>query len=418
MPNKEEYCPPLTASFVKKVREPGTYAHGKFGLYLRVRAKGAKSYVVIAKAKGSRTTVTATIGSTKSYPLKLAERAAEKLYHQIREGASPARDRKKRKEEEEKRQREEAAKNELTLEAAFQLFLQFTNTKGTTKRLYEVEIRKHLSDWLSRPMLAITENDVLERHRQLNERPGVATLTMHALSSVFTLCQTHPKTKALITANPVQILSKMKAWATLEPRRSAIQKKELPAWWRTVSSLEDDTLRDCLQLLLLTGLRKNTLCRLQWSHVTMGEGEGKLEIPAEIDKEGRRWTLPLGRKATEILKARKDASQSNFILPGTRTRKFFNCRKELCDKVASKSGVHFTPHSLRHTFLTHAGLSCPELAAKRLAGHSTRGNVIFFHYFEPEFGELQAAMQNVEDSILKAAEVVEQEICRLEFSRR
>lgn len=401
------FKPPLTASFVRDCATKGTYPHGEYGLYLRVRSATSKTYVVIAKPRNSRKSVTATIGSFKAVTLTEAKEHAKRYYTEIRDGVNPAEERRAKRAAEEASKKKESALHSLRLGTALNLYKETATTKANTKVYYEVEIRKHLVDWLETPLPDIKEEEILKRHQDLKEKRsvGVATLTMRALSSLFTFCMLHPDTKEHVNKNPVRVLADLKQYGRPAVRHTMLPTRRI-ADWANVVDKQDSDLRDFLWLLLLTGLRKNTLAHLHWEHFDFEEGV--LNIPHELDKGKRDWSLPLGEEAVRILKDRwhhRNSDSHTAIFPGRRSLSYFNCRPELYKPVADACGIKSTPHSLRRTFLTHAGNICPGMVAQRLIGHNAASNVAMFNYYRPENSDLRGWVQRVEDSILNAANV-------------
>ena len=77
------------------------------------------------------------------------------------------------------------------------------------------------------------------------------------------------------------------------------------------------------------------------------------------------------------------------------------------DRVVRESGVEFSLHDLRRTFITIAeGLDIPAYALKRLLSHKMRNDVAA-GYIITDVERLRAPMQKVTDYILKCVGIKE-----------
>ena len=62
--------------------------------------------------------------------------------------------------------------------------------------------------------------------------------------------------RSLIAENPVKRISQTRAWFRVERRQTVVKAHGLQAWFAGVMSLDSETLRDYLLLMVLTGLRR------------------------------------------------------------------------------------------------------------------------------------------------------------------
>jgi len=80
-------------------------------------------------------------------------------------------------------------------------------------------------------------------------------------------------------------------------------------------------------------------------------------------------------------------------------------RKQI-DKVVASSGIHFTVHDLRRTFITIAeSLDIPAYALKRLLNHKMHNDVTA-GYIVSDVERLRKPMQKITDFMLKRMGVV------------
>ena len=104
--------------------------------------------------------------------------------------------------------------------------------------------------------------------------------------------------------------------------------------------------------LLLTGLRFGKTRKLKWSHVDF---ENKLLIvPRELTNSDREHRLPLSDFLAELLKKRYlHRKYSEWGFQSSRLKdKHLGGGVGIVRRVRAKSGILFTFHDLRRTFLT------------------------------------------------------------------
>jgi integrase len=201
----------------------------------------------------------------------------------------------------------------------------------------------------------------------------------------------------------------------VERRRTLIKKSELPAWFGAVEQLRgegdptSETIADYLRVLLLTGLRRSEGMNLQWSDVDFVDRT--LTITDTKNREP--LILPLSEFLYDLLKRRKKAMEegdeekkSSYVFPGSTGGRIVEPRKQLF-KVIEWSGVPFTLHDLRRTFITIAeSLELSQYAIKHLVNHKIPNDVTAgYIVMDPE--RLRPAMEKITNAILIAADRLE-----------
>src|SRR5262245_54753512 len=120
------------------------------------------------------------------------------------------------------------------------------------------------------------------RHRELTAlSPAEANREMRYLRALFVFASDYRdgNGEPVIPDNPVRRLSVKRLWNRVERRTRYIEPEQLRDWWNAVQSLKNkpqypsrEVRRDYLQLLLLTGLRRNEALCLRWEHVNLTRG--------------------------------------------------------------------------------------------------------------------------------------------------
>ena len=136
---------------------------------------------------------------------------------------------------------------------------------------------------------------------------------------------------------------------------------------------EPEHSRDFLLMALFTGMRRGELMALRWENVDLKART--LHLPKT--KNGDPLNLPLSTFLSELLAerfARADASP--YVFPGPGRDGHLVETKKFLLRVSTGSGVSFTLHDLRRTFITIAeSLDVPYYALKRLLNHRANGDV-------------------------------------------
>lgn len=208
--------------------------------------------------------------------------------------------------------------------------------------------------------------------------------------------------KSLVTENPVRRLSQTRAWYRIERRQSYIKSHELKAWYAGLQTTQNEVLRDYLLLILLTGLRRQEAATLKWSDVDLSAKSFTLVKT----KNNETHTLPLSDFIYNLLLNRKKNQVNDYVFPGAGAAGHIIEPRKLMAQVTKSSGVHFTVHDLRRTFITIAeSLDIPAYALKRLMNHKM-SNDVTAGYIIVDVERLRKPMQLITGYILKCMEVI------------
>ncbi len=157
-----------------------------------------------------------------------------------------------------------------------------------------------------------------------------------------------------------------------------------------------EVVRDYLLLLLFTGLRRQEAARLRWQDVDFEDRT--LTVP--VTKNDTPLTLPLSSFVHDLLARRKARATSEHVFPGNGAAGHLVEPRKQMAKVRAESGVEFTLHDLRRSFITLAeGLDVSAYALKRLVNHKMSGDVTA-GYIVHDVERLRGPMQKVTDHLL------------------
>jgi integrase len=280
--------------------------------------------------------------------------------------------------------------------------------KALTARDYVKLMGKQFADWRTKPIAAITRDMVETRHRELTaSSPAVANRGMRYLRALFAFASDYRDSNGepVIPDNPVRRLSAKRLWNRVERRTRYIEPEQLSGWWNAVQNLTNkpqypsrEVLRDYLLLLLFTGLRRNEALCLRWSNVDLSRGT----LCAVDTKNRSDHSLPMGSYLWDLMRARRRASDSDWVFANPLTGKRITDPRRQIVNVVKKSSVPFSPHDLRRTFasiVSRLGDRLSYYTTERLLNHRTSD--VTQGYIQFDLEQLRSAMQAVEDFVLE-----------------
>lgn len=387
----------LTKAFVEKI--PFEQAGQRFyrdadlkGFGLRA-GKTMKVYFAESKLHGK--TIRKTIARHNVITIDEARTRAKKILADISEGKNP-------------HDVEKARKAKLvTLAEVLESYLELrTNLKKSSVQDYRQTMTAYLGDWMNKPIVEITKDMVEARFRKLSKfSPSRANKTMRNLRAILNYAIVKYEDnngESFLRQNPVNRLTQLRAWHREERRSTLIKHYDLAPWYKAVMNLTNDSIapnrevvRDFLLLLLFTGLRRSEAAKLTWNRVDLKD---RTMIITDT-KNHTDHTLPLTDFLYDLLYRRKAEAQTQYVFPNeTNTGHLVDPKKQI-KNVVLESGVKFTCHDLRRTFITIAeSLDISMYALKRLLNHKM-SNDVTAGYIITDVERLRVPMQKITDFI-------------------
>lgn len=365
------------------------------GLVLSVTPNGCKSFLVYKKVQGKPQRI--TLGRFPNLTIEQARKEAQKIIGLVATGHNPIAEKK------------EQQARALTLLEVFEDYLGARrNLKPSTVKDYRRALREVFLDWQDKHLIKITKDMVSKRHETFgaNHSRARANTAMRVLRAIFNFAAGEyedAKGKALFPENPVIRLSHLRAWYRIERRQSVIKTHELPVWFKSVMELGEDrhnskarTVRDYLLLILFTGLRRTEAAHLSWKQIDF---QAKSLMITET-KNHRVHVLPLSNFLFDLLLERRTMIHSDFVFPGEGSTGYFAEPRKQMKKIIDATGIDFTLHDLRRTFITIAeSLDIPAYALKKLLNHRMEHDVTA-GYIIIDVERLRKPMQMIADYLL------------------
>jgi integrase len=200
--------------------------------------------------------------------------------------------------------------------------------------------------------------DRLEREEGLRHQVNRCRETLRAIFA-------YAIERELVTVNPMVGVSKRKVET---PRERTLTADELIALWQAIEKLPELS-RAFFRVVLLTGARRNEVGRISWSELDLDAGLWRL--PAERNKSGRAFEIPLTPTVIETLRALPRIGPMVFALDGKRPMTLH----QLIERVRRDAGLlDVRLHDLRRTLRTGlAELGVNFEVAERVLNHAMPG---------------------------------------------
>jgi len=388
----------ITNSFVERAELP---AQGQLiyrdqtlkGFGLRVTSGGVKAFIL--EKRINRRVRRIKVGRYPELTAEQARKQAQILLGAIACGRDPI------------RERRELEVSTKSLREVYREFLAVRQLKPSTKRDYDRAMDDAFRAWGDFPIHRISQDMVLDRYETLCIRgKTAASRHMRFLRALFNFAQSRyvdESNNPILGNNPVQVLTKLKAWHRPSRRRSYIPDNQLTIWFESVHSLAQQgdsefmrTAMDYLQFLLLTGLRREEAARLTWDRVDLEEAT----FLVTDTKNHHDHALPLSDFLANLLAESQGVSSSEYVFPGTGPRGHLVNAYKPVQRVRQMSGVEFCLHDLRRTYATAAdALDLSSRVLKRLLNHRLPSDVTD-GYIVTDVHRLRQPMQQITNYLL------------------
>ncbi|MDB2619839.1 tyrosine-type recombinase/integrase [Litoricolaceae bacterium] len=376
------------------------------GLKIKPQPSGAV-YVLKAKQRGTRRTVTITYGKVANLSVREVRRWAKRDLALLSQGINP------------NTHKKAVAEGEKTLADALNEFLMSRSIKDSTRQSYEQTIRRNLKDWLNRPITEITQQMIIARYHKIKDDvakrkkqkqlanpsgEGEAQKAMRSLSSVLGFFEEdilQDGTRLLPLGNPCRVLKakgirkplkKREGYLTLKQRldlRDSLSRASHPEWQNKPFTNQQAIF---VMVLLLSGLRKDEARLLRWEHISFDDRT--ITIPET--KNGKAHVLPMTSKMRGLLEQVQNDSEWVFESPRLKGKPASMSR--VVERVSEDLGTNFTHHDIRRTvatLLAERGLSSDQIGI--LLNHANKGQTQ--DYIQRTIQQIIPIMENIEHDL-------------------
>lgn len=307
------------------------------------------------------------------------------------------------------------ARSEVTLQYAFDAYLEFRKGKLAKQTVYEYTraIDGPLSDWKNKPIVAISRNMVSNRHTKLTEKGGrklksgvqesgkaYANNIMRYLHAILKFAQGKFENEAgesLLVSNPVDKITQLRQWHSIPRRQTIIPFNKLGVWYSGVREMKKRVVADYLVFTMFNGLRRRESASLAWAAVHF---DTKLFTIFET-KNKRQLVLPMSDFIFKLLARRYAERVPNavYVFPGKFPGTHLKDIRRVTEKLIEHTGISHTIHDLRRVFSSNASGLVTGYELKTFLNHKNTADVTA-GYIVNEVERLRPAMEKISRRLL------------------
>lgn len=386
------------------------------GLGLRVTASGAKSYIFQTEIHGK--TLRLTIGDQRAWSISDAQAEAARLKVKTDQGIDPrqeAAEEKAAKQAAEKTKKAQEARETVTVANAWNEYIEAMQLTWGKLHLHDHMRamqsggeKRARSNKLTEPgtlasladvrLVYLTNGKLISWAKvEGTKRPARARNARTLLGTFLNWCISHPIYGQIITTNPAQSKEIKKYLGKPAAKNDALQREQLPAWFKAIKQIQNPVISAYLQALLITGARPNELITLKWEDVDFqwhnmtirDKVEGLRVIPLPPYLSHLLAMLP---RRNEWVFSSQTSASGHLVEP-----------RIAHDKACAIAGLDVTLHGLRRSFASLCEwIEMPAGIAAQIQGHKPQG-VREKHYIRRPLDLLRMWHVKIEAWILEQA---------------
>ena len=277
-------------------------------------------------------------------------------------------------------------------------------TRGLKAGQPSIKQKGILFDLLSLPINEISRDKVLALvKKEVKSRPARARLALSALKAFLTWASDQRDYRALVDATACDRLTK-----ELPPKQAkddCLQKEQLRIWFDGVRRIGNPVISAYLQILLLTGARRNELATLEWADVDTQWHTARIK-----DKvEGSR-IIPLTPYVELLINALPRKGKYVFASPTASSGRITEPRKAHQAVIEAVGIPNLSIHGLRRSFSTLSEwVECPAGVSAQIMGHKPSA-VAEKHYIKRPIDLLRKFHVQIEKFVLDEAGIPQPEV--------
>jgi Arm DNA-binding domain/Phage integrase family len=351
---------------------------------------GARQKTFILERRVNGNTRRVTIGRVGEITLQKARQDAEQLIGEMAGGTDPV-----------ARKRDQTAGG-MTLREAWELHQQAMTKKGNSQATfddYESKIDCHMSDWLDRPLVEITRPVCNARHLKIGENNGtyMANGVMRVLRAVWRRARRqHPELPEVPTMN-VDFYPE-------EGRTAVIT--DWVSWWNGVQQIVNPVRRGFYIWLAFSGCRAGESMSMEVKNLDLDKG-----IVRYPTTKTKAFEMPLSDFQIELLQdliehnAEDFGADCRWVFPSMTSESGHLEEEKLIASEPKLFKEHWSPHTLRHSWITTADqkVKISDAHQRALTNHKpkrAKSSDAHQGYIHPDLDDLRKSQQLMTNYLL------------------
>lgn len=376
--------PRLTEDFIKNLStDSRTFIADSEvkGFALRSDPNGKHKYVYRYRFNGRQCVY--TIGSTTGFTAAQARKEAKKIAGEVERGINP-------------NVRKKAARAMPIFREYATQYIESTNKRSIADDKSKLD-RILVPKWGSRPLDQITNSDVRKLLLAL-EKEGKSPATVNRYRSLISALFNRAVSDGIEIKNPVDGI---KPLHESNERTRWLNGDELERFLEALA-LEPENARNCILMMLLTGIRRGDVMKMRWDHIEAApENHAVWSIPRT--KSGKKQIVHLSGDAVAVLEKQRQRREAGnpFVFPGRDKDTSLRTVQQTWTRAIKRAGLKdIRLHDLRHTFASHAvSNGVPLFVVSKLLGHSSVHMSQRYSHLADD--TIRGAASTATDSILK-----------------
>jgi integrase len=198
--------------------------------------------------------------------------------------------------------------------------------------------------------------------KETPNRPARARLGLALLKAFIAWAAEHPKYKAVVDKSACDRLAR--ELPSMQTKDDCLQKSQLQLWFQEVNRLNSPVIKSYLQILLLTGARRNELATLEWQDVDFQWHTAIIRDKVEGSRK-----IPLTPYVELLLNQLPRVNQFVFSSPTAKSKHITEPRIAHKQAIDAAGLPHLSVHGLRRSFVTLAEwVECPAGITAQIMG--------------------------------------------------
>lgn len=220
------------------------------------------------------------------------------------------------------------------------------------------------------PLVDLTVERIEEWAKvEAKARPSSARAAWRLLKACMNWCSAHKTYASMVPVNPTKSAKTRESLGKPPVRHDVLQREMLRAWFDAVRQIRNPVISAYLQVLLLTGARREELAELKWEDVNVQWGSIKLDDKIEDFR-----MMPLTPYVAQLLSSLPRRNAFVFSSPTAAAGYIAEPRYAHNQALVVAGLPNLTLHGLRRSFASLSEwIEVPGGIAAQLQGHAPQG---------------------------------------------
>ena len=273
-------------------------------------------------------------------------------------------------------------------------------SRGVRTGQSKIQTNGVLYDLLNQPLKEITRDKVEGWLESFLDRPATARLGLALLSAFFTWLGNHKEYKNAIHLDACKNL--LKSIPKPKAKKDFLQKEQVMLWFKHTNQINNLVIKSYLQILVITGARRNELASLKWQDVDLTWFQATIR-----DKVNGTRQIPITPYVAKLMNDLPRVNDYVFSSPRSETGYIAEPRYAL-ETANKNAGIpHLSIHGLRRTFKNLSEwVEMPVGIVAQIMGHEPSATAEK-HYTDRPIDLLRMWHTKIEKFILDEAGIVQ-----------